>query len=56
MEYLLSKEDDIIKNNSKLNYNQFVNLEKHCKPVRLIYYTLYDRATLKRRIKEILKR
>ncbi len=56
MDYLTNtniKESNI--DYSYLNYNN-VDLEKHGKLVRLIYYTLFDRQTLKRRIKEILKR
>ena len=35
-----------------LNYNRYPDLEHHSKPVRFIYYLLYDRPTFKRRMKE----
>ena len=54
MDYLLNKKVNIEKA-SDLNYN-IVDLEKFSRPIRLLYYTIYDRKTLKRRIKEILKR
>lgn len=38
-----------------LDYNRNPDLEHHSKTVRFIYYLLYDRITLKRRVKEILK-
>lgn len=40
---------------SYLNYNQYPDLEHHSKPVRLIYYMLYDRITFKRIMKEKLE-
>lgn len=40
----------------KLNYNDTVNLNNRNKFLRLIYYTLFDRATMKRRISEITYR
>ena len=39
----------------ELNYNPIVDLNERNKFVRLIYYILFDRTTIKRRIKEILK-
>ena len=54
MNYLLNKEEVKI-NKSYLNYNNVVNLEKRSKIIRLLYYAIYDKETLKRRIKEILK-
>lgn len=41
-------------NNDGLNYNK-IDLSKKNKVSRLVYYTLFDRMTLKRRIKEIGK-
>ncbi len=41
--------------NGKLNYNPVVDLNDKNKFIRLIYYALFDRSTIKRRIKEILK-
>ena len=38
-----------------LDYNRNPDLEHHSKPVRFIYYLLYDRETFKRRMKETLK-
>lgn len=38
-----------------LNYNRYPDLEHHSKPVRFIYYILYDRETFKRRIRETFK-
>ena len=35
-----------------LDYNKNPDLEHHSKPVRFIYYLLYDRKTFKRRMKE----
>ena len=45
-----------VNNNSYLDYNNVVDLEKHNKLARLIFYMLYDRPTFKRRIREILKK
>lgn len=53
-ELLLDKNNEI-NNENKLDYN-VVRLSDHNKVVRLMYYTLFDRATLKRRIKDIKKR
>ena len=39
----------------ELHYNPVVDLNKRNKLVRLIYYALFDRNTIKRRIREILK-
>lgn len=39
----------------ELHYNPVVDLNERNKLVRLIYYALFDTATIKRRIKEILK-
>ena len=56
-----SKESNVIgdneskKENNYLEYNN-VDLNNHCKFVRLIYYVLFDRQTLKRRIKEIFNK
>ena len=36
-----------------LDYNAYPDLEHHSKPVRFIYYMLYDRITFKRRMREI---
>ena len=52
---LLTSKGQIVANEGNLNYN-IVNLEKHNKFVRLLYYILFDRQTFKRRIKEILKK
>lgn len=38
-----------------LNYNRYPDLEHHSKPVRFIYYILYDRETFKRRMRETFK-
>ena len=38
-----------------LNYNKNPDLEHHSKPVRFIYYLLYDRQTFKRRMRESFK-
>ena len=38
-----------------LNYNKNPDLEHHSKPVRFIYYILYDRQTFKRRMRESFK-
>ena len=38
-----------------LNYNRYPDLEHHSKPVRFIYYILYDRETFKRRMGETFK-
>lgn len=38
-----------------LNYNAYPDLEHHSKPVRFIYYILYDRETFKRRMRETFK-
>ena len=38
-----------------LNYNRYPDLEHHSKPVRFIYYILYDRETFKRRMRESFK-
>lgn len=38
-----------------LDYNRYPDLEHHSKPVRFIYYLLYDRETFKRRMREMLK-
>lgn len=35
-----------------LDYNKYPDLEHHSKPLRFIYYLLYDRPTFKRRMKE----
>lgn len=57
MDYLTNKHQGVINGPSGyLNYNNVVNLEKRNKLVRLLYYTMFDRPTLKRRIKEILKK
>ena len=37
-----------------LDYNSYPDLEHHSKPIRFIYYMLYDRVTFKRRMREIL--
>lgn len=37
-----------------LDYNVYPDLEHHSKPLRFIYYILYDRVTFKRRMREIL--
>ena len=37
-----------------LDYNGYPDLEHHSKPLRFIYYMLYDRETFKRRMREIL--
>ena len=37
-----------------LDYNGYPDLEHHSKPLRFIYYMLYDRVTFKRRMREIL--
>ena len=43
-------------NKSKyLDYNEYPDLEHHSKPIRFIYYILFDRNTLKRRMKEVTK-
>lgn len=39
-----------------LDYNRYPDLEHHSKPVRLVYYLLYDRETFKRRMREIFKK
>lgn len=39
----------------ELHYNSVVDLNERSKLVRLIYYMLFDRSTIKRRIKEIFK-
>lgn len=41
--------------NGYLNYNRYPDLEHHSKPVRFIYYILYDRETFKRRMRETFK-
>ena len=38
-----------------LDYNRNPDLEHHSKPIRFIYYMLYDRPTFKRRMRETLK-
>lgn len=38
-----------------LNYNRYPDLEHHSKPLRFIYYILYDRETFKRRMRETFK-
>ena len=38
-----------------LDYNRYPDLEHHSKPVRFIYYLLYDRETFKRRMREIFE-
>ena len=38
-----------------LDYNRYPNLEHHSKPVRFIYYLLYDRETFKRRMRETFR-
>ena len=38
-----------------LNYNRYPDLEHHSKPVRFIYYILYDIETFKRRMRETFK-
>lgn len=38
-----------------LDYNRYPDLEHHSKPVRFIYYILYDRETFKRRMRETFK-
>ena len=38
-----------------LDYNGYPDLEHHSKPVRFIYYLLYDRETFKRRMREIFE-
>ena len=38
-----------------LDYNRNPDLENHSKPIRFIYYMLYDRPTFKRRMKESFK-
>ena len=45
-----------VENYGYLDYNKNPDLEHHSKPVRFIYYMLYDRPTFKRRIREILKK
>lgn len=40
--------------NRYLDYNE-PDLEHHSKPIRFIYYLLFDRITFKRRMKEIFK-
>lgn len=44
-----------IGNNGYLDYNRNPDLEHHSKPVRFIYYLLYDRETFKRRMRETFK-
>lgn len=39
-----------------LDYNKYPDLEHHSKPVRLVYYLLYDRETFKRRMRDIFKK
>ena len=39
-----------------LDYNRNPDLEHHSKPVRFIYYLLYDRTTFKRRMRESFER
>ncbi len=39
-------------NQGYLDYNRYPDLEHHSKPVRFIYYILYDRETFKRRMRE----
>lgn len=51
-ENIESKEDKT----GKLNYNDTVNLDGKNKLLRLIYYTLFDKETMKRRINEITYR
>lgn len=48
------EEITIEENMGYLNYNKYPDLEHHSKPVRFIYYILYDRPTFKRRMKEKL--
>ena len=55
MNSLLNKKQVVV-NDSNLEYNNVVNLENRSKLVRLLYYIVYDKPTLKRRIKEILKK
>ena len=42
-------------NTGYLDYNRNPDLEHHSKPIRFIYYMLYDRPTFKRRMRETLK-
>lgn len=44
-----------VENYGYLDYNRNPDLEHHSKPVRFIYYMLYDRPTFKRRMKESFK-
>lgn len=55
MNYLLNDEKTK-KKRGDLDYNNVVDLENRNKFIRLLYYAIYDTKTLKRRIKEILKR
>ncbi len=55
MNALINIEHNGILNNSYLDYNNVVDLEHHSKPIRFIYYLLFDRITFKRRMKEIFK-
>lgn len=41
--------------NGNLQYNPVVDLSERNKIVRLVYYLLFDKDTIKRRIKEVLK-
>lgn len=55
MEKLIYGGEIVSAKNGYLDYNPYPDLEHHSKPVRFIYYLLYDRPTFKRRMKEILK-
>lgn len=56
LEYLLKSTTNVEANKmGDLHYNPIVDLNKRNKFIRLIYYILFDRTTIKRRIKEIFK-
>ena len=44
-----------VDNYGYLDYNRYPDLEHHSKPVRFIYYILFDRPTFKRRMRETFK-
>ena len=44
-----------VDNYGYLDYNRYPDLEHHSKPVRFIYYILFDRPTFKRRMRESLE-
>lgn len=56
MNELLYTKQIRVENTGRLNYNNVVDLEKHNKLSRLIFYLLYDRQTFKRRMNEIFRR